>query len=301
MSKTNSLLLSIMKKEYWKVHGIKKKSSTCDQQSSADTIIPVSCMKGAASGESRSKTLSNYSANFWRFKYLFTKKRITINPSVDGHDITKKNTTHYDTRSHSSARSATSKRVNISVLLKLRSKEHIPATVLLNPSPLRGNEGGMEGGKSNGNDANALLLTSAAFVTRAEDGRQERHMQGNHRTTRQRNPPVLIVVAVEATRDKDAAGAAHFFNQEDDVKSLTKNDIHFASQSKSCSGSGIVVASSTFKVEKNMMLGCHDDASFLSHTNKKNLVSIYIFFYEENFFFNTPQNKFKRKGNAWEM
>ena len=288
MSKTN-LLLSIMKKDR-KVHGIKKKSSTCDQQSSADTIIPVSCMKGAASGESRSKTLSNYSANFWRFKYLFTKKRITINPSVDGHDVTKKNTTHYDTRSHSSARSATSKCVNISVLLKLRSKEHIPATVLPNPTPSRGDEGGMEGGESNGNDA---LLTSAAFVTRAEDGRQERHMQGNHRTTRQRNPPVLIVVAVEATRDKDAAGAAHFFNQEDDAKSWTKNDIHFASQSKSCSGSGIVVASSPFKVEKNMMLGCHDDASFLSHTTKKNLVSIYIFFYVENFFLQHLSINFK--------
>ena len=44
---------------------------------------------------------------------------------------------------------------------------------------------------------------------------------------------------------------------------------------------------------KEKPLGCHDGASFLSHTSKKNLVSIYIFFCCRNFFFNITEWKKK--------
>ena len=46
---------------------------------------------------------------------------------------------------------------------------------------------------------------------------------------------------------------------------------------------------------KEEPLCCHDGASFLSHTSKKNLVSI-IFFYCENFFFLTSLNGEEKKG-----
>ena len=212
--------LHLGKKDYYKVHCIKKKSVTCGQQSSAITSS-ASCTKGAAFEASRSKTLSNMSANLGksRFKHLTTKKptedeanhdlinRIDIDPSVidpsvidgDGHDVTKKSTAHHDMRSHSPACSATSKCVKNSA-----------TAVLPSPNSPRGDRGQMEGGANN--DA----LSISAFVAKAEDGRKERRMQENHHTTRQRKPPALIVIAAGATRDKDAAVAAHISNQECD-------------------------------------------------------------------------------------
>lgn len=95
------------KKDYCKVHCLKKKSVTS----------PTSCMKGAAS--EASKTLSNISANLGEshFKHLSTKKPTvdeanhdsTNHPSVidsDGHDVTKKSTAHHNVRSHSPVCSA---------------------------------------------------------------------------------------------------------------------------------------------------------------------------------------------------
>ena len=45
---------------------------------------------------------------------------------------------------------------------------------------------------------------------------------------------------------------------------------------------------------KEEPLGCHDGASFLSHTSKKNLVSIYIFFCCRNFFLTSLNGKKKK-------
>ena len=325
---------------------IKKKSVTCGQQSSAITSS-ASCTKGAASEASRSKTLTNMSANLGksRFKHLSTKKptedeanhalinRIDIDPSVidpsvidgDGHDVTKKSTAHHDMRSHSPACSATSKCVKNSA-----------TAVLPSPNSPRGDRGQMEGGANN--DA----LSISAFVAKAEDGQKERRMQENHDATRQRKPPALIVIAAGATRDKDAAVAAHISNQECDKKasetlrdaaaayartppdtrvaemenslenencsidrqSESKSEIQTIKKLQNSYGSSsrshdsqhgtagiegkVFHFGSLQAAAKEEPLGCHDGASFLSHTSKKNLVSIYNFFNFRNiFFFNT--------------
>ena len=305
-------------KDYCDDHSIKKKSvSCCNQQFSAVTS-PTSCMKGAASEASRSKTLAYSSANLGmsRFKHFFTKKpkvedeanydsinRIGIDPSIngDGHDVTKKSTAHYDTRSHSSACSATSNGVKISTLLKLRSKEHsisetIPATVLPNLNPNPPSEGGTEGEKSN----HALLLTSA-FMAKAEDGRKERRMQGSGRTTRQCNSPALIVVAAEATCDKDVAGADHISNsnQKCDTNVLTYSSVLASSVTSGTAGiEGNVFLFVSLSAAKEEKWGCNDGVSFMINRSKKMRVSLYPFFFILEIYF-VWEHKKKMKKIFW--